>query len=1765
MDTANDSTPSSLPGQEVRHRAIQLFTFLREITELRSKTTRTCDQYEKVLWFDEIPREPGCHCIAWRINQDREESDTWVEITKPHLKPPPKIPEQLKPWLDPKQVEDSSLELPELRERITVAVPPQSGDNTEAEPRTVFKELSECPEVKPLWEQYVQNDWWPWAEEDRRLQAVQEVYAGLFSVYQKQQRLGEAYEVVLGLGCLVWRTSTGYEVKRHLVTVQTNLSFDAPRGMITISPAGEGAKPTLEQDMLEPQDRPSPEEQGAAERELEGIGDAIWDRVRIHAILKAWVHAASSRGQYDDALNPPKEASPDPHIHFAPALILRKRTERSLLRMFQEITQQLREGLPIPIGVQRLVKIIDDSAIPTDEYEAGDKPPDRQVPSEMVEIYFPLLANDEQREIAQKLSIRQGVLVQGPPGTGKSHTIANLVCHLLATGQRVLITSHTSRALKALLDKFEQEIDLKEIAGLCVILLGDDLNALQSLEDSVRGITDQYKAWNPEKNRQGISELEEKLDEARRSEASCLSELRSLREAETYQHPPRFGGYSGTAQDIAIRLREDQSRYCWLPARPREDEDPPLSDGEAAELARILHEISIAQEQELSKAWLDPESLISPIEFSQLVRREAAAQARFVMAEPLRSHPSYSVLTAAPLEQRTALIAGLSELLRDFDTLTQHIHPWVKEATIHVLADRDRAWRDLLNMTRDTVASIQNHASKASRWKVSGLGERDRSVVKNHAVSLLRHLEYGGKLGFGPFRSRVVKESFYLLKEVRIDGDLCDDEHILRRLIDWIEVCERLDRLHVRWSTHAQPPAGEFSVQVEEYLDLCEPLEKALELHKKMLNLREIVIAIPGLREPIWHDSEDIRVLTKVASAVSIEEEFKDASKAFAHLEERLICLSHDRNAHVSVLHMRDAVRSRDDEKYSQAHRVLCELKHTRIAVERRNALLQKLRAASPSLASDLTTNCNDPVWGERMAHFSAAWNWVRADQWLRRFNDPQGQERLTHSLESYRRRIREHIRDLSAAKAWRHCLTRLTEHQRQHLEAWSKAMQRIGKGTGKYAGLHRKAAREHMEKCRSAIPAWIMPIYRVAETIRPGTDTFDVVIVDEASQSGPEALFLQYLAKKIVVVGDDKQISPDFVGITREDVELLRQRHLCDIPHSDALGVDNSFFDQAAIRFGGRIRLREHFRCMPEIIQFSNNLCYRSEPLVPLRQYGVGRLAPVVTTKHVPAGYMKGHSPRVVNPPEAEAIVAQVKKCCADPCYADKSMGVISLLGEEQARHIEQLLLKQIGPEQIEKRNLVCGDAYAFQGTERDIMFLSLVSAPAEGRRIGTLASSKDERRFNVAASRARDQMWLFHTATLNDLSPSCLRYRLLEYCQNPSVESTTVGGLNTEELRVMARTADRSRDLPPAPFDSWFEIDVFLMVVGRGYRVIPQFEIVGYRIDLVIEGMQGRIAVECDGDKWHGAERYAEDTARQRDLERCGWIFWRVRGSTFYRDPDLALKELWGRLARLGIHPNSGSNSSSSSPHSPTDNSVIAKHGQEGTPILAIARSGVRSPVTQLTLDGATTRSLFEEDYALTDQENNRASPNSQSAELVEMESLKYEAPHAFLAPYRTWMSRLLPDPRSASMEEVVFGLVEIIKAEGPIICHRAYSLYVKAAGLQRVGRQIRSFLNRAVWKAVRQGLLEASNEHGTRDRLNRIVRQSGSLPVVPRTRGGRTFDEIPPAEIAALMKWLLEQDSSLAGDNLVQAVLKSYGFGRTSSNIRDSLILIMNQRLK
>jgi len=75
---------------------------------------------------------------------------------------------------------------------------------------------------------------------------------------------------------------------------------------------------------------------------------------------------------------------------------------------------------------------------------------------------------------------------------------------------------------------------------------------------------------------------------------------------------------------------------------------------------------------------------------------------------------------------------------------------------------------------------------------------------------------------------------------------------------------------------------------------------------------------------------------------------------------------------------------------------------------------------------------------------------------------------------------------------------------------------------------------------CIPKIPAWIMPLHRLWETVDAEPGLFDTIIIDEASQAGIDSLALLLLAKRIIVVGDDKQNSPEAVGVLEDDISRL-------------------------------------------------------------------------------------------------------------------------------------------------------------------------------------------------------------------------------------------------------------------------------------------------------------------------------------------------------------------------------------------------------------------------------------------------------------------------------------------------------------------------------------------------------------------------------------------------------------------------------------------------
>src|SRR5215472_1302058 len=1229
---------------DVRDRAVRLFTFLREYTQLRASTALTTDSYDEVIWLADVPGLPGCVCAAVEPTRDGE---VWLEVRKPKLVPAPRPPDALRPWLE--RWDDSSPDTPPLRDSIP-AEPAEPPVGEEVPPPQL---LADRPDVRAEYEEYVAREWGPWAQRDRPLQRAQRIYTDLFRLHQSQQRLGEAYEVVMGIGLVAWRTPSGNVVRRHLVVAQTDVRFDADRGVISVTAAADGARPALEQDMLEPGERPPRTVLDEIVADLAAVGDDVFADPAVASATRRWAHGASAHGVYDDSLRPPpRDPGDDPIVHLAPAVILRRRSDRSIVQALTSISEQLRSGVAIPEGVRRLVDLAEpEVAVETPPVELVD--PDE-------EVLFPLPANDTQLDIVRRLRNRPGVLVQGPPGTGKSHTIANLVAHLLAHGRRVLVTSHTARALEVLRDRIPAEV--RELA---VVVLGNDARGREELQASVHNISERYATWDSRRSWVRIGRHRRELEAARAAESDLRGRVRALREGDTRRHPPAFGGYEGTAQEIARQLRARAADLNWVPDPIEAAAEAPLSDAEAVALLELLRSIDALEEAELDALAVDLDALPSPEAFAALVadEREAAEQ-RDEHPDP----PDPALLAAAP-EAAEALAASIVELRRRRAALSRRSESWVAGAASQVTAGMAGRWRELERMTRETLDVVRPYVPDASASQVTGVEGHDLAAVQADATALSAHLRSGGSLGLGPIRPGPVKRARYLVDSVRVDGAPCRDATALARVAAWAYVHDRLARLDGAWAALRQSSAGGAALRCAEYADVTATLQDVLGLEEATTAALHCAASVPGLAAPPWEDDAALGELLWKVEGVRRERRLQAAR---GRLDDVLAVAG---SGHPAEAALRTAIADRDPLAYAIQRSALERLAARRDGLRRRRELGERLRVAGPRLAARLAATAPDSAWDGRLRAFSAAWEWARADAWLAAQADPTVVSRLERDLDDARQRIERATRGLAAELAWRHCLDRLSERERAHLETWEEAVRKIGKGTGKHAARWRQRAREAMQGCRSAIPAWIMPIFKIAETVDMTPEAFDVVIVDEASQSGPEALFLQFLARRVIVVGDDQQISPDNVGVDRDKVQFLNTQYLHDVPLAMHYDADTSFFTHAAIRYGDRLVLQEHFRCMPEIIEFSNSLCYRDRPLVPLRQFGSDRLRPVIQVRRIHDGvYTDGH----VNEAEASAITDQVVACLEDPSYAGKTMGVVSLVGSEQAKLIARMLTQR-------------------------------------------------------------------------------------------------------------------------------------------------------------------------------------------------------------------------------------------------------------------------------------------------------------------------------------------------------------------------------------------------------------------------------------------------------------------------------------------------------
>lgn len=1469
-------------------RAVNLFTFLGRTQQLLVKPVRTVDKFEDAMWFADLPDHEAIRS-AHRIAELTPDAPLLTVDRVAKLDPPP-LPHELVVWAEG-PIDDNAKE-PTLREAIFRDEPVPVGEDDDA-PDVVKRriELAEHPEISEAFDAWM-VDWRLWADRERRDAAVRDIYKDLFTVHLKASDHSEEFELVVGVGCLAWRPENHEQVQRHVATAPIAISFDENSGRLTVTQVSAPDAVSIELDMLDPALISSPAKLDEIKVLASEYDGHLLDQPAIGEICRRLIHRLDADAEYDEeAVQAP--SGPSPRGAFAPAIILRRRTNRGMVQIYEQIVAQIQQAGEVPKGILPLV----------DPDRQPESAPSTNTHGAVVTVddedFLPLPVNDKQRQIIERVDSRAQTVVQGPPGTGKTHTAAALVSHLLAQGKRVLITAQTDRALKEVRAKLPREIQ-----SLAVAVIGQSRSDMADLRTAVDNISRRADDFDAADSQRSIARHLSRIDDLRRQRAALRDRLLQVRRQEV--EPRTDGPAQGTLAAIAYDHLQHEADYEWI----RAFEVDPTGAGTTVSTEEIRRwhvvlrdEDVTSNEAEATSSLPDTALLTTPEDFAKLAAAEQQAAVRKDQFGVLLSHESFGFVRSLTTDLRDELRARVSNLAEQAGNLERRHEAWMNDALHDVRSGRQQAWvarSAQVKSLAEAAGVLTRRIGPTTSVVVTG---GDFGVHQQVAKSLLAHVEAGsgiktrpdGSPKIGAFTSKTVKLAEPFFAAVKINDLPATTKEQLAIFIDWIDASRTVSALDQAWPVNVViPDEDTLDEKIQWHVTEVAQLDKVLALGDQLEVERQWFQA-NNLPVPDWNNLEDIRRYADLVEAASAADDAVAAATPVEQLHGYLRTQAQLPTPPAITMELLAAVRKRDVDAYAAGHARLDHLYDVARGVADRDRIRHELDRSAPMLAREIVAGPAAPEWDSRLGAYEQAWQWEMTGRWILA-QDSEDANVLKVSLNVVEDQIRTEVERLAADRAWGHAVApdRLTGAARANLTQYAQLVSRLGKGTGKYAAKQRVAIAEAMDRCRPSVPVWIMPLYRIAEQVHVEPNLYDVVIVDEASQAGLEASFLQYLAPKMVVIGDDKQVSPSAVGVDQQQLRDLANMYLSDDPYRESwLDPKRSYFDEANMRFGGRITLTEHRRCVPEIIGFSNRIAYEPEGirLVPVRQFGAERLEPIKVV-YLSDGY---EAPNKTNLVEAEAIVDQIRKCLAEPEYDGATFGVISLLGKEQAKLIEGKLLDAVPPEEWAARELRCGDASDFQGSERDIMFLSMVKAPEEGKRMGVLTQSQYVQRFNVAASRAKDQMWVYHSMPREALTNSeCMRFQLLDYCYGTANRLRNDG--DTLSTAV-------SEDVRVPPFDSLFEQRVFNRLIDRGYTVMPQVESMGYRIDMVVTGAKGRLAIECDGDFWHGPEQYENDLARQRELERCGWEFHRIRESVFYADMPGTLQGLWETLDELDI----------------------------------------------------------------------------------------------------------------------------------------------------------------------------------------------------------------------------------------------------------------------
>jgi hypothetical protein len=588
-----------------------------------------------------------------------------------------------------------------------------------------------------------------WAKQERPAREAYKVFERVYALYNLIEREAGRLELVLGDGILSWRLPTG-GIHHPILLQRLQLSFNPQIPEFIFQEAAHPVE--LYTALLRTNPQVDPRVIARVREETEQGAFHPLDQEKTSEFFKGLVQRLSSDGQFISEGGVKGEAD-FPRLAREPVIFLRAGNlgfAKAIEAVLEEIPTLETHDIPSSLlnitGVGSQTEQTIQSA--TISLNGGG--------NEDVDILFNKPANPEQLLIAKRLEQHGCVLVQGPHGTGKTHTIANLIGHLLAKGQSVLVTSHTTKALRVLREKIDARIQ-----SLCVSVLDSDTESQDQMSAAIGQIAGRLN--------EDASVLEQRANELRKGRAEIIAKLGELRtrlyqaRADEYRELS-VGGKTYSPSDAARIVQEENGKDDWIPAPVLLGNDLPLSEKEMAELYLTGQVVTLEDEHDLASSIPAPELTMPANEFDALVKEFLELQ-RTDLKERNELWESREAVTGEVL---TSLLATLQ---RAVEPVVRAVNDQLKLALINDGRrgpDYRKPWDELIekiNQVAQTAASIRSMTLNIGPKLAADIPPEQQVRILDEIIA---HFESGGRLGKLTLLWHSAWKS--LLEKVSVDG-----------------------------------------------------------------------------------------------------------------------------------------------------------------------------------------------------------------------------------------------------------------------------------------------------------------------------------------------------------------------------------------------------------------------------------------------------------------------------------------------------------------------------------------------------------------------------------------------------------------------------------------------------------------------------------------------------------------------------------------------------------------------------------------------------------------------------------------------------------------------------------------------------------------------------------------------------------------------------------------------------------------------------------